>query len=220
MARTPIRILIADDHAIVRSGLKTLIDDMPGMSVVAEVTNGAEVLEYLRSHQVDIAILDLTMPERSGLDVLLHIKTECPQVRVLVFSLHSEEQYGRRLLRAGAYGYLSKSCAPKLLEEALWSIAEGRKFVTPSLAEHLAAELIGPQSAPPHASLTDREYEILLLVAQGFRLQDIAQRLSLGSATIRSYRLKILRKLNVRTTAGLIRYAIVHHLLDNPLVSK
>jgi DNA-binding NarL/FixJ family response regulator len=211
-----IRILIADDHLIVRTGLKALTGDMPGMSVVGEATTGSEVLQCLRLHLVDIVILDLTMADRSGLDVLLHIKAEYPQVRVLVFSFHAEKRYGRRLLRAGASGYLMKNCAPELFEKALRSIAKGRKFVTPSLAEQLATDLIMCPSGSPHAGLTDHEYEIMLLLAQGFSQQDIARRLMLGASTIRSYRVKM----HVGSNAELIQYTIGQELLETPLVSK
>lgn len=215
----PIRILIADDHGLVRSGLKALLDDMPNMSVVGEATTGSEVLQFLRAHPVDIVILDLTMPDRSGLDVLLHIKAECPHVRVLVFSFHLEQQYGRRLLRAGASGYLSKNCPMNLLEKALRCVAEGRRFVTPTLAEQLVTDLMTP-SASPHASLTDREYEIMLLLAQGYKQVEVARRLMLGEGTIRSYRHKLLKKLRLSSTAALTQYAVTHGLLEQPLVSR
>jgi two-component system, NarL family, invasion response regulator UvrY len=215
-----IKILIADDHAVVREGLKATIQDMPGMGVVAEAKNGQEVLDIVRTHQVDVIILDLTMPGRSGLDTLLHLKREHPELPVLIVTLHSEEQYGRRLLRSGAHGYLSKACAPEQLEAALRVVAQGKKYVTPTLAEKLATDLVSPQSVPPHASLSDREYEILLLIGQGHTPKEVAYRLSLSPKTVMTYRIRILEKLKMKTTADLIHYAVEHRLLEQPLVIR
>ena len=215
-----IKILIADDHALVREGLKATIQDMSDMSVVAEAKNGQEVLDLVRTHKIDVVILDLTMPGRSGLDTLLHLKREHTELPVLIVTLHSEEQYGRRLLRSGAHGYLSKACAPEQLETALRVVAQGKKYVTATLAEKLATDLVSPQSVPPHASLSDREYEILLLIGQGHTPKEVAYRLALSPKTVMTYRIRILEKLKMKTTADLIHYAVEHHLLEQPLVTR
>lgn len=215
-----VKILLADDHCIVRAGLKATISNMPGMTVVAEAKNGHEVLDVVRTQDIDIVILDLSMPGRSGLDTLYHIQQEYPEVRVLILTLHSEEQYGRRLLRSGANGYLSKDSGSEQLEIALRTVVQGKKYIPSKLADILVKEVVTPSSVPLHAALSDREYEILLLIGQVHSPKEIGFLLSLSPRTVGTYRKRILGKLKINTIAELIGYTVEHRLLDQPLLVR
>jgi two-component system invasion response regulator UvrY len=208
-----IRILIADDHPVVRQGLKQVLADEPDMEVVGEAANANEVLEKTRSEPCDIVLLDITMPGRGGLEVLKDLKRERAKLPVLVLSMHPEDQFGVRVLKAGAAGYLTKESAPEELVKAIRKVCSGGKYVSPLLAEQLASHLDSGQQAEPHETLSDREYQVLCLIASGKRVGDIANDLSLSVKTISTYRLRILEKMELRTNAELTRYALERHLI-------
>ena len=209
-----IRILIADDHAIFREGLKHILSECADVNVAAEAKNGQEVLEKIWHDKYDMVLLDISMPGMSGLEVLKQLKIEKPKLPVLVLSMHPEEQYAVRVLRAGASGYLTKESAPDELITAIRKISQGRKYITSSLAERLASEMEIDSEKPPHETLSDREYQVLRKIAAGKTITQIAENLSLSIKTVSTYRTRIMEKMNMKTTAELMHYAINHHLID------
>lgn len=209
-----VRVLIADDHMIVRRGLRDiLIQELEG-AVCAEARNAEEVLEQTRSREWDLVILDLTMPGRSGLDVLRDLKREQPNLPVLVLSMHSEQQYGKRVLKAGASGYLNKESAPEELVQAIRKVLNGGHYVSPTLAEKLALDLRPETERSADDRLSDRELEVLRMLASGRTNSQIAEQLHLGATTVSTYRARILEKLNLTTTAELMHYALSNHLVE------
>jgi two-component system invasion response regulator UvrY len=214
-----ITVLIGDDHAIVREGLKKILSETPDIVVSAEACDGQEVLEKIRSNKVDVVVLDIAMPGRGGLDTLMHIKRERPNLPVLVLSIHPEDQYAVRVLKAGAYGYLTKDSAPDQLISAVRKVVMGRKYVSPSLAEQLAFDLESDTGKPPHEILSDREYEVLCMIAAGNTVKEIAYKLSLSVKTISTYRARILDKMKMKTNAELTSYAIREGLISESLIS-
>ena len=209
-----IKVLIADDHAVVRQGLKRILQDTHGMVVAGEAVNGQEVLKKVRAEAWDVVILDISMPGHSGLDILKELEHERPKLPVLVLSMHSEDQFAMRVLRAGASGYLTKDSAPDELVKAVRKVARGGKYVSPLLAEKLAYE-IGPDSNKlPHETLSDREFQVLRMIATGKAVGEIATELSLSPKTISTYRARLLQKMNLTSNAELIHYAIQNHLID------
>lgn len=209
-----IKILIADDHPIVRKGLKEIIKDTPGMKVVDEASNGQEVLEKVSSTDFDVILLDISMPRRSGLDVLKDIKKQRPNLSVLVLSIHPEEQYAVRAFKAGASGYLTKESAPNELLAALQKVSTGGKYVSSSLAERLALALEEDFEKPPHETLSAREYEVMRKIAGGKTVSEIARELFLSPKTISTYRARILEKMYMKNNAELVRYALKNRLVD------
>jgi two-component system, NarL family, invasion response regulator UvrY len=209
-----IRILIADDHTIFREGLKHILSESVDFTVAAEAKNGREVLEKIWNDKYDLVLLDISMPGMSGLEVLKQMKIEKPKLPVLVLSMHPEEQYAVRVLRAGASGYLTKESAPDELITAIRKISQGRKYITSSLAERLASEINLDSEKPPHETLSNREYQVLRLIAAGKTISQIAEALSLSIKTVSTYRTRIIEKMNMKTTAELMHYAINHHLID------
>lgn len=209
-----IKLLIADDHAIFREGLKHILTECPGVDVAAEAKNGQEVLEKIRSNKYDIVLLDISMPGMSGLEVLKQLKIEKPKLPVLVLSMHPEEQYAIRVLRAGASGYLTKESAPDELITAVRKISQGRKYITSSLAERLAFEMDTDSEKPLHHTLSDREFQVLRMIAAGKTITQIADNLSLSIKTISTYRTRIMEKMNMKTNAELMHYAINQGILD------
>ena len=209
-----IRVLIADDHAIVRRGLiEILMRDLEG-AVCGEAENAPQVLAQVRSHAWDVVILDVSMPGRSGIDVLADLKLAQPKLPILVLSMHPEDQYGKRVLRAGAAGYMNKNSAPEELIKAIRKVLAGGRYVSPALAEKLALDLSENHARLPHETLSDREFEVLRLIASGKTVTQIAEELHLSSATISTYRARILEKMNMTTTAELMRYAFQNHLVE------
>jgi two-component system invasion response regulator UvrY len=209
-----IRILVADDHAVVRNGLKQIVSDTPDMVVAAEASNGQEVLNKALEDDYDIVLLDITMPDRSGLDILKEIKSQKPELPVLILSIHPEEQYAVRALKAGAAGYLTKESAPEELIRALRRVSGGGKYITSALAEKLASVLKTGAEKPLHQTLSDREYQVLCMIASGKRVKQIANELLLSTKTISTYRSRILRKMNMNNNIELTRYAIQNQLVS------
>ena len=209
-----IRILVADDHAIVRDGLKQIVSDTSDMVVAAEASNGREALNKALEDDYDVVLLDITMPDRSGLDILKEIKSQKPELPVLILSMHPEEQYAVRALKAGAAGYLTKESAPEELIRAMRRVSGGGKYVTSSLAEKLASVLKTGAEKPLHQTLSDREYQLLCMIASGKRVKQIANELLLSAKTISTYRSRVLRKMNMNNNIELTRYAIQNQLVS------
>jgi two-component system invasion response regulator UvrY len=209
-----IKVLIADDHAVVLEGLKQILSETPDILVAAEATNGQDVLDKIRQTHIDVVVLDIAMPGRSGLDILLHLKRDRPTLPVLVLSIHPEDQYAVRVLKAGACGYLTKESAPAELIAAIRKVVVGGKYVSPSLAEKLAFDLESDVDKPLHETLSDREYEVLCLIALGKTVKEIADKLSLSVKTISTYRSRILEKMKMKNNAELTHYVIRQGLVE------
>jgi DNA-binding NarL/FixJ family response regulator len=209
-----IRVCVIDDHAVVREGLKRIISGSPGMAVTAEARDGVEGLQVLRTEPCDVVLLDITMPNMSGLEVLKELRSESPRLPILVLSMHAEDQYAVRVLRAGAAGYLTKESAPANLVLAIRKVVRGGKYVSPTLAEKLVFDLGGDSSKASHEALSDREYQVLCMIASGQTVTCIAAALSLSVKTISTYRVRILEKLRMKNNSELTRYAIKEGLVD------
>jgi DNA-binding NarL/FixJ family response regulator len=209
------RILIADDHPFVRYGVKHVLEDeFPGVEI-GEAASAPELLAQAGKKSWDMVVLDLTMPGRSGLDALHELKALRPDIRVLVLSMHPEDQFAVRVLRAGAVGYLTKESIPDELVQAVRKILAGGKYIRSSVADLLAAQIQqGDTDQPPHARLSDREFQVLAMIARGKTVTTIADELSLSVKSISTYRSRILEKLNLKTTADLARYAVHHRLVE------
>jgi len=209
-----IKILIADDHAVVRRGLKQILAEEPNMAVFGEACNAQEVLKNVREQNWDIVILDITMPDRSGLEVLKELKNIRPKLPVLILSIHPEEQYAVRVLKAGAAGYMTKESAPEELVKAVRKVIRGSKYISPSLAEKLAFDLETDSEKPLHETLSDREYQVMCMIASGKTVKEIAKELYLSVKTISTHRARILEKMKMKTNAELTHYAIKNRLVD------
>ena len=213
MRTVAIEILIVDDHSIVREGLKRILSDVPEIQVAAEAGNGADAIAALRKRRFDLLLLDLSLPGRTGLEVLQLVKSEFRKLPVLILSAHEEDQYAVRALRDGADGYLNKQSAPELLVTAIRKVAAGGKYVSPAMAERLAEEVGGRSDKPSHEDLSDREFAVLKMIATGKSLNEIAQHLSISPKTVSTYRARIIEKTSLQTNADLIRYALENNLL-------
>lgn len=210
-----IRILIADDHAIVRGGLKQLLSCETGLTVAGEAANGLEALKLIREQPFDVAVMDMSMPGRSGIELIKQVKSEKPRLAILVLSMHKEEQYAVRALKAGAAGYLTKESAPDQLVAAIRKVATGGVFISASVAERLALELGGNHDATPHTLLSDREYQIFRMIVSGTPIGGIAGDLSLSVKTVSTHKTRTLQKMKMTSSAELIHYAIRHQLLES-----
>jgi two-component system invasion response regulator UvrY len=208
------KLCIADDHVLIREGLKKILKEAPDMNVICEAGDGRELMECLKAQSIDIVILDISLPGKSGLELLKDIKQDYPQIPVLILSMHPEDRFAVRALKAGAAGYVTKEGAAQELIQALRKVIQGRKYVSPTLAEKLATELDIASDRPPHESLSDREYQVLCLIASGKTVKEISGELFLSVSTVNTYRTRILEKMNMKTDAELIRYAIQNHLVD------
>ena len=208
-----IRVLIVDDHAIVRRGLRELLSDEFRGAAFGEASTAQQALEQIWKKEWDVALLDITLPGRSGLDLLKEVKAARPRLPVLVLSVHPEDQFAVRVLKAGAEGYLTKESAPEELVNAIRKILAGGQYVSPTLAEKLALGLRKDSTRAPHETLSDREYEIMCCIASGKTVTEIAGELSLSPKTISTYRARILEKLRVKNNAEIIRYAIRNGLV-------
>lgn len=208
-----IKVLIVDDHQIVREGLKQILSETSDIKVMAEGEKGYDALHKMETQEFDVVVLDISLPDENGLEILKKIKSQSSSTAVLILSIYSEEQYAIRALRAGAAGYLSKESASDELIEAIRKISRGRKYIPPRLAEKLAFELEFDNSRKPHEKLSDREFQVLCLLASGKTVTDISQELFLSDKTVSTYRTRILQKMNMKNNAQLIRYAIQHKLV-------
>jgi two-component system invasion response regulator UvrY len=208
------KILIADDHAVVREGLKQVLSENADLIVAAEASTGQEVIDKIAKNDFDLIVLDISMPGRGGLDILKEIKIQKPKLPVLVLSMYPEEQYAVRVLKTGASGYLTKESAPDELVRAIRQISQGKKYVSPSLAEKLALDLEISSDRPPHETLSDREYQVMCMIASGKTLKEISEELSLSIKTISTYRTRIMEKMKMKSNAELTHYAIKNRLVD------
>jgi DNA-binding NarL/FixJ family response regulator len=209
-----IRLLVADDHAIVRRGLHQIVAEAPGIEVAGEAATAEEVLARVEERAWDVVVLDLSLPGGNGLDLLAQVKRRRPDLPVLILTVHSEEQYAVRALRAGAAGYLTKESAPEQLVEAVRKVVRGGRYVSPAVAEKLAFNLGRDPDRPPHEALSDREYQVLRRVAAGRTVSEVAAELSLSVKTVSTYRTRILEKMGMKSNAELTHYAIKNGLVD------
>jgi DNA-binding NarL/FixJ family response regulator len=210
-----IRVFLADDHAIVRAGLKELLTGTGDIEVVGEATNGHEVLAAVREGNFDVLVLDMSMPGRSGVELIKLAKAEQPKIRVLVLSMHSEQQYAVRAVRAGASGYLTKESAADELVTAIRRVAKGGAYITPETAERLVLDTSSRDERPPHTQLSNREFEVFRMIVAGRSVTDIAASLNLSVKTISTHKARILEKMNLSSQAELVRYAVKHDLVDD-----
>jgi DNA-binding NarL/FixJ family response regulator len=209
-----LKIIIADDHPIVRAGLKQIMAETADLMVAAEANNGRELLNQVRREPYDVILLDISMPGIDGLDVLKQLKVELPNIPVIILTVHPEAQYALRVLKAGAAGYLTKESVPSELIQAIRKVHRGGKYITPSLAEKIAFALGGETDKLPHETLSDREFQVLTLIASGKTVTEIAEELALSVKTISTYRTRILEKMQMKTNAELTHYAIQNRLVD------
>jgi DNA-binding NarL/FixJ family response regulator len=209
-----IRVVVADDHTIVREGLKQLLTAAGDLTVVGEAQNGHEVIERVRTLEFDLLLLDMSMPGKSGIELIKQVRAEKPKLKVLVLSMHEEHQYAVRAIRAGASGYLTKESASRQLVEAIRKVASGGAFISSEVAQQLALGAMPDAKGAPHEALSDREFQIFLLIASGKAISDIAQQLNLSVKTVSTHKSNILQKMGMTTPAELIRYALSNRLLD------
>ncbi len=208
-----IRVFIADDHPVIREGLKRILSDCHDMQIVGEAVDGYEALEQCDKHDIHVLLLDISMPGPGFLDTLNRIKIKNPKLHILVLSIHPEDHYALRAIKAGAEGYLTKDHSPDELEKAIRHVHQGRKYLTSTLAEELINELeVGDINLEIHKRLSNREYQVLCMLGSGKKINDIADYLTLSPKTVSSYRSRLLAKMNLSSTGELIRYAVEHHL--------
>ena len=211
-----IRIVLADDHTIVREGLKQLLAGAPEFSVIAEARDGSEVLKRVREHDFEVLLLDMSMPGTSGIDLIKQVHAEKPKLRILVLSMHEEQQYAVRALKAGAAGYITKDSASARLVEAIRKVAGGGAVISPAVAEQFALAAMPQNEALPHTALSDREFQVFEMLASGASVSAIAERLNLSVKTVSTHKAHLMQKMNLANQSELVRYALNHRLLDNP----
>jgi DNA-binding NarL/FixJ family response regulator len=211
-----IKIVIADDHTLVREGLRRVIGEVEDIEVIGEATNGREVLEWVRKSGFDMLVLDLSMPNHSGVDFIKRLKDESPKLPILVLTMHEEEQYAVRSIRAGASGYLTKESASKELINAIRRVAQGRLYINAAVGERLALDAMTTHDGPPHKNLSDREFEVFQMIVRGRSITEIATNLNLSVKTISTHKTHILQKMDVNSIADLVRYAVGNGLMDTP----
>ena len=214
-----IRVLIADDHTLMRDGLKQILATAGDMVVAGEASDGFQTIDQVRGGDWDLLLLDMSMPGRSGVELIKQIKAEKPRLPILVLSMHKESEYAVRSIRAGAAGYLCKDSASEQLLNAIREVAAGGRFIIPDLASDLAFSLIQRDDQPLHAALSDREYMILRKLTAGRGISEIAQQLNLSPKTVSTYKARVLQKMEMSSVADLIRYGLKHDLLDNPALT-
>ncbi len=208
-----IKVLIADDHPIVRKGLRQMIEEALDMVVAAEAATGGEALALARAERFDVLVLDLTMPDGDGIEVLGRLRAEQPDLPVLIISMHPEDQYAVRLLQAGAAGYLSKKETPEKVVVAIRTVVQGKKFFSAHVAQELAKTLRSGSERRPHERLSEREFQIMRLIVSGLSTREIATQLSLSENTVRTYRTRLFKKMGLKREADLVRYALQHGLI-------
>jgi DNA-binding NarL/FixJ family response regulator len=209
-----IRVLIVDDHAILRRGLAEIILEAGDMQVIGEAGNSAQAIRCAREHALDVVLLDINLPDRNGIDTLKLLKAEMPKLAVLMLSMHPEEIYALRAIKAGAAGYLNKQGAPTLLVSAIRQVASGRRYISPAVAEALAGAIADNSEHPAHSTLSDREYETMRLIASGKTLTQIAAEMHLSVKTVSVYRARLLAKMQLKNNSELIHYALKNKLVD------
>ncbi len=215
-----IRVVIADDHTIVREGLKQLLSAAPDLAVIGEAQNGQEVLQRVREDDFDVLLLDMSMPGRSGIELIRQVRGEKPKLRILVLTMHEEGQYAVRAIKAGAAGYLTKDSASAQLVVAIRKVAAGGAFISSGVAEQFALGAMAHTDRPPHTALSDREYQVFEMLVAGKSVTDIAERLNLSVKTVSTHKAHVMQKMNMTNQAELIRYAIGHRLVENPDTSQ
>ena len=213
-AAPTLRVLIADDHAIVRHGLKQILADTGDIVVAGDAGSGAEAIKLARAAAFDVLLLDISMPDRNGIEVLKQVRQEFPKMAVLMLSMHREDQYAIRSLKAGAAGYLNKQSAPDELVTAIRTVAQGHKYISPALAQQLANQIGDDREVPLHETLSDREYQTMMMIASGKTVGEIAVELVLSVKTISMYRSRLLQKMKLRHNAELTHYAIKNNLVQ------
>jgi DNA-binding NarL/FixJ family response regulator len=209
-----IRVAIVDDHPVVRLGIRQIVTGTDDIVVMLEATSGRELIDRLAHTEVDLILFDLSLPDIDGLELLKHLRRDWPGVPVLVLTMHSEEQFAIRTLRAGASGYLTKDSAPAELVGAIRKVVGGSRYMTAQLAERIAAHLGPDNERPLHERLSDREYQVLRMIARGKPTREISSELSLSVKTVSTYRARLLEKMGMRSTAEVTAYAVRHHLTD------
>lgn len=210
-----IRVIIADDHTIVREGLKQLLLASGRFEIAGEARDGHEVLALIRETDCDVLLLDLSMPGKSGMDLIKQVKSERPRLRILVLSMHQEHQYAVRAIKAGASGYLTKDSASTQLVSAIEKVASGGAFISAEVAEQLALGAMPHAEGPPHASLSDREYQVFQMLVAGRAVSEIASELNLSVKTVSTHKARLMEKMGIENQADLVRYAVRHHLVDD-----
>ena len=209
-----IRIVIADDHTIVREGLKQLLLAADGLEIVGEARDGYEAIKAVRELDFDLLLLDMSMPGKSGIELIKQVRAEKPKLRILILSMHEEQQYAIRAIRAGASGYLTKESASRQLVEAIRKVASGGAFISPEVAEQLALGAMPGARGAPHESLSDREFQVFRMLAEGKSVSDIAERLHLSVKTVSTHKANLMQKMGMETVGELIRYALAHRLVE------
>jgi len=209
-----VRIVVADDHTIVREGLKQILAGQPDFQVVAEASDGHEALKRVRELEFDVLLLDMSMPGKSGVELIKQVKSEKPKLRILVLTMHEEHQYAVRAIRAGASGYLTKEGASSQLVTALRKVASGGAYISAEVAEQLALNAMPDASGPLHERLSDREFQVFRMIAEGKSVSEIAERLNLSVKTVSTHKANLLQKMNMTTQGELIRYALEHDLVE------
>lgn len=209
-----INVIIADDHVILRTGLRQILSETDDIAVIAEAQTANEAIKLCRSPEANVLLLDISLPDRSGLEALKYVKKENPHIAVLMLSMHREDQYAVRALKAGASGYLCKQSASSELVNAIHTIAKGKKYITPVVAEILANQVGAESGKAPHEMLSDREFQTLTMIASGLTVSEIADKLSLSVKTVSMYRTRLLEKMQLKHNAELTHYAIKNHLVD------
>jgi len=210
-----VRVVIADDHTIVREGLKQLLLAAGSIEIAGEARDGFEVLKLAREKEFDVLLLDLSMPGKSGMDLIKQVKNERPRVRILVLSMHQEHQYAVRAIKAGASGYLTKDSASTQLVSAIEKVAGGGAFISAEVAEQLALGAMPQTEGPPHASLSDREYQVFRMLVSGKAVSEIASELNLSVKTVSTHKARLMEKMGIDNPAELVRYALKHRLVDD-----
>jgi DNA-binding NarL/FixJ family response regulator len=214
MTKNKLRVGIVDDHAIVRQGLRQILQDTEDMLVAGEADCSAEALRLARGEAVDVMLLDISLPDRHGIETLKLIKKEFPRLPVLMLSMHTEDQYAVRALRAGSAGYLTKASAPAQLVIAIRTVASGRNYISPAVAEELAKSVRQDSERPPHELLSDREFQTLRMIASGKTVSEIANELALSVKTVSVYRARLLEKMGLKNNSEITHYAMKHALVE------